>query len=205
MLLASSSSLLTALARSLLLSNSNHEFDGVPLFFSCFNSLNGKELTKWMRKLGTLKATPCNFLSMSGFERSASRDQRTQIRCAASSHSLIPRKTLMSAACFAQQRLQIGKTFPIIGASLEAIITEKARSDQWLTMGAAINYFCTLTIHVKLSACQKRCSFPHSHDCRPRRRPRRVGADIHRIARENHQGVLHAELLHLLLVSGARA
>lgn len=46
------------------LGGNNQSFDGVPLYFSCFNQHNATVLLEYMKKLG-LKATTCNFLSLS--------------------------------------------------------------------------------------------------------------------------------------------
>lgn len=49
----------------------NLQFDGVPVFFSCFNHHNGPELRGAMERYG-LSASPCDFLSHGMLDRTAS-------------------------------------------------------------------------------------------------------------------------------------
>ena len=201
MLLASSSSLLTALARSLLLSNSNHEFDGVPLFFSCFNSLNGKErqsgCASWGRSRQLRVTSLHEWLRAKRESGPAHKMVRGFVAFAHPAQNLDVRSMLRTAAPSNREDLSI------IGASLEAIITEKARSDQWLTMAPQSTIFVR-SIH-KTVRVPKTVLVPSLPRLPPAQTAAPSGSGYPQNRKRESSRSTYAELLHLLLVSGARA
>lgn len=71
---------LTLLEASARVGGNNLEFDGVPVFFSCFNHHNAPELRRAMEKYG-LRATPCDFLSCGMLDRGADCSKAPEESC----------------------------------------------------------------------------------------------------------------------------